>query len=39
MVSSQPDQLGAELRGEDAGDLGLADPGLAFEEQWAFKRE
>ena len=37
MVSSQPDPVGAAPRGEDAGDLGLARPGLAFEEEWALQ--
>ena len=33
LVALEPDQLPAEPLGEDLGDLGLADAGLAFEEQ------
>ena len=32
-VALQPDQLGAEHLRQHLGDLGLADAGLAFEEQ------
>ena len=33
LVALQPDQPAAERRGQHLGDLGLADAGLAFEEQ------
>ena len=39
LVALEPDQPGAERRGEDLGELGLADAGLAFEEQRATELE
>src|SRR5438105_227274 len=33
LVALQTDELPAQALGDDLGDLGLADPGLAFEEQ------
>ncbi len=35
LVALQPDQPPPERAGQDLGDLGLADPGLAFQEQRA----
>ena len=35
LVALQADQLGAAHRGQRLGDLGLADAGLAFEQQRA----
>ena len=35
LVALEPDQLRAERRREDLGELGLADPGLALEQQRA----
>ena len=33
LVTLQPDQARARSRGQGAGDLGLADPGFALEQQ------
>ena len=35
LVALQPDQIGAESGGQGAGDFGLPDPSLAFQEQRA----
>ena len=39
LVALQPDQLAARPRRQDLGQLGLADPGLAFDEQRPAQRD